>query len=290
MKILLLLSFILNCAGGMNVKSGNSDNSFVFKKKEGFNSNTKRVSTLSIYNRDTKKIGDVTDLITNIVGITIDTKIGELYGDAIVGGAAIKEIATKLKLKDFDKSIQNLIESQLDGVALNPETKKTFLTITDKGKVDSLAFPVISAGTDKIMKGDTIEISLIVFDGKSANIQYIASKAKITAKPEDLQLLASKPDQARANTTSVLIESVNKFMSEVQKEVKPQSIVASNEPTKGVSPQEDSKEPAKSSEVVESEVKEKEVLQPLNDWLVKKVRIGLGPIVLIFNGLLFILL
>jgi hypothetical protein len=156
--------------------------------------------------------------------------------------------------------------------------------------VDSLAFPVISAGTDKIMKGDTIEISLIVFDGKSANIQYIASKAKITAKPEDLQLLASKPDQARANTTSVLIESVNKFMSEVQKEVKPQSVVASNEPTKGVSPQENSKEPAKSSEVNESEAKEKEVLQPLNDWLVKKVRIGLGPIVLIFNGLLFILL
>ncbi len=274
----------------MNVKTGNSDNSFVFKKKEGFNANTKRVSTLSIYNRDTKKIGDVTDLITNIVGITIDTKIGELYGDAIVGGAAIKDIATKLKLKDFDKSIQNLIESQLDGVPLNPETKKNFSTITEKGKVDSLAFPVISAGTDKIMKGDTVEISLIVFDGKTTNIQYVASRAKITAKPEDLQLLASKPDQARANTTSVLIEAVNKFMSEVQKEVKPQSIVANNEPTKGVSPQEASKEPSKSSDVKESEQKEKEPLQPLDDWLVKKIKVGVGPIVFGFTTILFLIL
>ena len=274
----------------MNVKTGNSDNSFVFKKKEGFNANTKRVSTLSIYNRDTKKIGDVTDLIANIVGSTIDTKVGELYGDAIIGGAAIKDIATKLKLKDFDKSIQNLIESQLDGVPLNPETKKTFSTITDKGKVDSLAFPVISAGTDKIMKGDTIEISLIVFDGKTTNIQYVASRAKITAKPEDLQLLASKPDQARANTTSVLIEAVNKFMSEVQKEVKPQSIVASND--KGVSPQEASKETSKSSDVKESEAKEKEKepLQPLDDWLVKRIKVGLGPIVFGFNTILFLIL
>ncbi len=290
MKILILILFLFNCAGGANLKNPSIDSSFTLKKKEGFNPNTKRVSTLSLYNRDTKKIGDVSDLIANIVGTTLDGKVGDLYGDAIVGGAAIKEIATKLKLKDFDKSIQNLIESQLDGTPLTPETKKNLVTITEKGKVDSLAFPVLSGGTDKIMKGDSVDLSLIVFDGKSGSIQYIASKTKIAAKPEDIKLFSSKPDQARANTTSVFIEAVNAFMKSVQAELKPQSVVASKDsaPSKVDQPAA-AKETAPVPET-NSESKEKEALQPLDEWMVKRIKVGLGPLVTGFTGFLFLIL
>lgn len=290
MRYLFLLIFLLiNCKSTGNLKTNLDDNSYSFTKKEGFNQSTKKVSTLSVYLRDTKKIAEPSDVFSNIVGNSIDAKIGEIYGEAMVGGNAIKEIAVKLKLKDFDKSIQNLVESQLDGVPLLPETKKIFQTITEKGKIDSLAFPVLSGGTEKILKNEKVEVSLIVFDGKSGSVQYTAKKNKLGMKPEDFSLLQSKPDQARANTTAVLLEAINAFMLKVQTDVKPESMVS--KPQKDETKKEAQTSTASStSETKDSEPKEKEALEPLDEWLVKRIKVGLGPLMVGFVGFLFLFL
>jgi len=279
----LLFFTMANCKTGSQIKVEVGSGQFSINKKEGFNESTRRVSTLQIYNKSTKKLGDVSDSISNIIGITIDSKISQIYGESIVGGQAINDLANKLKLKDFDKAVQNLVASQLDNSALTNETKKTFSTIIEKGKIDALAIPVISTNSDKIFQGEKIQIHIIVFDGKTSNIQYLASSDLFSAKPDDITLYSSKPDQAKANSTALMIENTNKFMQNIQIAIKPNSVlnaVADNQ-----------KESVKDVVGQNNETpKEKEFLEPLDNWLKSKIKIGLGPIVIGIVGILALIL
>lgn len=279
----LIFFMIANCKTGSQIKVEVGSGQFSINKKEGFNESTRRVSTLQIYNKSTKKLGDVSDPIANIIGITIDSKISQIYGESIVGGQAIADLANKLKLKDFDKAVQNLVDSQLDNSTLSNDTKKTFSTIIEKGKIDALAIPVVSISSEKMFQGEKIQIHLIVFDGKTSNIQYLASSDLYSAKPEDITLYSTKPDQAKANSTALMIENTNKFMLNIQMAIKPNSVsnaVAENQ-----------KESVKDVVGQNNEApKEKEFLEPLDNWLKSKIKIGLGPIVLSIVGILGLLL
>ena len=279
----LIFFMIANCKTGPQIKVEAGNGQFSINKKEGFNESTKRVSTLQIYNKSTKKLGDVSDPIANIIGITIDSKISQIYGESIVGGQAIADLANKLKLKDFDKAVQNLVDSQLDSSTLSNDTKKTFSTIIEKGKIDALAIPVVSISSEKMFQGEKIQIHLIVFDGKTSNIQYLASSDLYSAKPEDITLYSTKPDQAKANSTALMIENTNKFMLNIQMAIKPNSVsnaVADNQ-----------KESVKDVVGQNNEApKEKEFLEPLDNWLKSKIKIGLGPLVLSIVGILGLLL
>ena len=272
MKILIFIFLIVvNCKSASKIESVGTINSASFIKKEGFNETTKKVSTLSIYNKTNKKLGDLSDIIANIIGSTIDSKVSEIYGESIVGGQAIQDLANKLKIKDLDKIIQNLVESQLDGQSINSDTKKALSTIIEKGKIDSLAIPVISNTSERLFQDEKLKLYLIVYDGKSANVQYLATSENISIKPEDKLLLSTKPDQAKANTTATMIEITNRFMVYIQSNIRKGSV--SNEIAK-------SSPPVKEvvTEQSDEKPKEKELLEPFDEWLKSKIKIGLGPL------------
>jgi hypothetical protein len=284
--IIILQLSLINCTSVQsNLKANNQLKEFT--KKDGFNPETKKVSTLLVYNRNANKLTDSKDLLLTVITNTLESKISEIYGESITGGAAINEIAAKLKIKNFDKSIQNLIESQLDGVPLNSETVKNLSTITEKGKVDSLAFPVVDSGSDLILKGNETTIHLILYDGKSGKIQFIAKSQPVSAKKEDINLFTTKPDQAKANVSVTLIDSINLFMREVQTQVKPQNQSLPDQNKMGI---DQPKKETTTSISSENDPKEKEALQPLDEWLIKKVKLGLGPLVTGMTGVLFLIL
>jgi len=278
----LIFFVIVNCKTGSQMKM-EPGNQVSFNKKEGYNESTRKVSTLLIYNKSSKKLGDLSDSIANVIGATIDTKVSQIYGESIVGGQAINELANKLKLKDFDKAVQNIVESQLDTATLTNDSKKTFSTIIEKGKIDALAIPVISSNSDKMFQGEKIQIHLIVFDGKSSNIQYVASSDLFAAKPEDITLYSSKPDQAKANSTALMIENTNKFMLNIQMAIKPNSVSNAVAET-----QKESVKDAVSQN--NDSPKEKEFLEPLDNWLKSKIKIGLGPLAIWIVGILILII
>lgn len=283
-KIILFIftiAFVVDCASG----GGGSSSSDAVKvtKKDGFNPSTKRVSTLSVYHLTKKKLNEKGDIVLLTYGATVDGKISEIYGEGIVGGEAIATLATKLKLGNFEKSVSNLVESELSGVPFTAESQKTLSTITEKGKIDALAVPVISQGSDSLMKGDTVEISIVIYDGKTGKVQIVGQHKKVQAKAEDIKLAETKADQARANINLTVIEKTNELLSAMQKEIKgnavtqtaPASESAKSEPETAEKPKED---------------KPEEPLQGLDNWLVSKVKLGLGPIVMGFLGILFLAL
>jgi hypothetical protein len=283
MKILLSMLFtvalITNCASGGGGTS--SSDTIKIVKKEGFNPNTKRVSTLSVYHLTQKKLNVKGDIVLLSYGATVDGRISEIYGEGIVGGEAIASLAAKLRLNNFEKSVSNLVESQLNGVPFTSDSQKTLSTITEKGKIEALAVPVISQGSDALMSGQTVEMSIIIYDGKSGKVQIVGQNMKVSAKPEDIKLAESKADQARANINLTVIERTNELLTSMRKEIKGSASEPTTEPTKSVET---------SNPDAPKEEKPEEPLKGLDDWLVSKIGFGLGPIVVGFLGLLFLVL
>jgi hypothetical protein len=284
---LISLSFGFCASGGSKASSGES---IQVEKKEGFNPSTKKVSTLNVYHLGKKKLGDKSDLIINTLGASIDGKISEIYGEGIVGGDAINTLAFKLKLKNFESSVQNLVESQLNGVSFTDESKKTLSTITEKGKIDALAVPVVTDGFDTLKAGGKVSIFVIIFDGKSSQIQIIGKMEGITAKPEDIALVETKQDQARANMNATLLTKANDLLDVMKKTIKgaPDPTVAKVEPELKSEKSKTVREEAQPESKETSS--EPEALSGVDDWLVNKVKVGVGPIVMMFVGLLFIFL
>ncbi len=277
MKKIYLFFFIIsiwNCASTSTVTLGANTPKVI--KKEGFNSNTKRVSTLNVFNLETKKFASKTDPTIMAIGSTVDAKISEIYGEGIVGGDAILELADKLKLTNFEKAVQNFIESELSSTSFSIDSQKTLNTIVEKGKIDALAFPIVNGGSEKLQRGENLEIIVIIYDGKSGKTQILASH-NVKAKAEDLTLMQAQPDQAKANMTRSALEKTTELMSALGKEVNP------SKPS-------DVKKEEKVTSSESKEEKPEEPLKPFDDWLVSKIKVGLGPIVMGFLGVLFFVL
>lgn len=282
-----LLFFLLLVSLGFCVSTGsNSGGSGIsIQKKDGFNSFTKRVSTLNVYHIGKKKLGDKSDLILNTLGVSVDGKISEIYGEGIVGGDAITNLAIKLRLKNFELAVQNLVESQISEVSFTENSKKTLSTITEKGKIDAIAVPAVTDGFDTLKTGGKVDLYIIIFDGKSGNIQILGKKEGISAKPEDIALLETKPDQARANMNLSMLNNSNELLDAIKKEIKSntQNVASAAETEK---PKTVSKEAYESKETD----KESEALSGVDEWLVNKTKFGLGPMVMVFTALLFLFL
>lgn len=273
--LLLLFTLIItwNCASTTTVTSGASIPKVT--KKDGFNPNTKKVSTLNVFNLETKKFAPKTDIVLTSFGATVDAKISEIYGEGIVGGDAITELAKKLKLANYEKAVQNLVESELGNSSLSADSQKTLNTIVEKGKIDALAVPVVSSGSEKLLKGESLELTVIVYDGRSGKTQILASH-NVKAKQEDLTLVETKPDQARANINLTALEKTNELMSALGKEINPNKPIETKK-----------EEKATFAEEKKEDKFADEPLKPLDDWLVSKIKVGVGPIVMGILAILF---
>jgi len=272
---IFIIIFTFNCASS-SVGGSSSSSKLEVTKKEGFNPNTKRVSTLSTYHLSIKKLNDKSDILFSTYGATVDGKISDIYGEGIVGGEAITNLASKLKLTNFEKAVANLVESELSGVPLNPDTQKTLNTIVEKGKIDAIAVPVISQGSSALTKGNSIDIAIIIYDGRSGKVQVLGQYKQISAKPEDIKLAETQPDQAKANMNVTVLEKTNELLTAMQKEIKGKvELPKKEEVASSQTPKED---------------KPEEPLKPLDDWLVSKIKFGLGPIVVGFVLVLFLIL
>ncbi len=272
---ILTIIFTFNCASSSVGGSSSSSSKLEVIKKEGFNPNTKRVSTLSTYNLSSKKLNDKSDILFTTYGATVDGKISDIYGEGIVGGEAIAQLAAKLKLANFERAVANLVESELSGVPLSPDTQTTLNTIIEKGKIDAIAVPVISQGSGALVRGEPVNIVIIIYDGRSGKVQILGQYKQILAKPEDIKLAETQPDQAKANMNVTVLEKTNELLTAMQKEIKGTTTVATKK-----------EEPSQTTK----EEKPEEPLKPLDDWLVSKIKFGLGPIVVGFVLVLFLIL
>ncbi|MCX7998257.1 MAG: hypothetical protein N3A69_04800, partial [Leptospiraceae bacterium] len=133
-----------------------------------------------------------------------------------------------------------------------------------------------SSSSEKLLKGDSLEITIIIYDGRSGKTQILASH-NVKAKQEDLKLAETKPDQARANINLTALERTNELMSALGKEINPNKPIETKKEEKAVSSE-------------KKEEKAEEPLRPLDDWLVSKVKVGLGPLVVGFVTFLFFVL
>ena len=304
MKTKLIFTFLLvlsitNCSS-LGKKQEPVESPVKVEKTEGFNPDSKKIATMSVYNLDKKQLGDKSDIILVSFGASVDARIGEIYGNSVVGGDEITKLAAKLKLKDFDKTVENFAESAVSGGVLSEASIKTLSTITSKGKIDSLALPIVSGGFDTLKTGNEISIVIAIFEAKTAKIGLIGKHSAIKAKQEDITLAESKPDQAKANMMLGLLEKNEILMKEIQNQKLNKNI--SNEIATGKEDPstKDQTAEVKSEENVEEAVAktqdtnqnntEEEALQGLDNWLVSKIKIGLGPLVLGFTGLLFLFL
>ncbi|MDX1957259.1 MAG: hypothetical protein SFU98_01735 [Leptospiraceae bacterium] len=224
-KILLLIvgiSAIANCSSLGGSKSS-GDSSIKVEKKSGFNATTKRVSTLSVYNLSKKKLNFKGDIALTGFANTVDAKIGNIYGDEIVGGEAISTLASKLRLSNFEKAVDNLVEVGLNGGKLSEDSKKTLSTITDKGKIDALAVPIASDTSDLLKNKGSIDLSVVIFNGKSGDVEIVGQSKGIKADKELEETLAGKPDQAIAKLNLFVIGKTSELMNQIREVVKPGS-------------------------------------------------------------------
>ena len=229
-------------------------------QKNGELTAIKKIASMNPYNKTTKAFTQPTDTPVLLFGSTISARVDEIYSSSIDGGDAILNLAKKLKLdKKFDSALQEVV-AYTDGTPLSEDTKETLFTIGSKGKIDAIAFPIISGGFDQLKNGEKIQMYLVVFEIAKKDVQYIAVGKDVSLTEADMQAIAQNPSQGLAAANTTIIKKTNEFADSVQKEIKgtsatPATDTVANETAKKEQP---SVEPSETKSDTEDKPKEEE--------------------------------
>jgi hypothetical protein len=293
--IVISIGFTNLCTGAQKAETNSLPKDDIkVELKDAYNPNAKKIATLNVFHSKNGKFTEKNDLLALTFGGIADGRLSEIYGGGVVGGDAIPALATKLKIKNFDESIKNLVDSQINNIPFTEASKQTIMTIITKGKIDAIAVPVISGNITELKEGGVISLSVIVYDGTKSNVQLVGSFNGIKASSDNIALAATKLDQASANMNAMIIEKTNTLMDAIQNTLKPNSVAEKkiNDDKPKTADTESTSTASSTTNAGETSKDEKkeEPLSGLDNWLVNTVKVGLGPIVMGFTGFLFLIL
>jgi hypothetical protein len=214
----LLFILVFNCAG-VSVKDSAGEKQYTIQNN-GELTSIKKIASMNPYNKSTKAFTQPTDTPVLLFGSTISGRMDEMYNSSIDGGDAIISLAKKLKLdKKFESATLEVV-SYTDGTPLSNETKETLFTIGSKGKIDAIAFPIVSGGFEQLKNGEKIQIYLVVFEIAKKDVQYMAIAKDVSLTEADVQTIAQNPNQGLAAANTTIIKKTNEFADSIQREVK----------------------------------------------------------------------
>ena len=215
-----------------------SSSVLTFKKEDGFNKNTKKVLTLSVYNMQEGKAAGKDDQALYAFGNLAASKMGDIYGSLIPGGELVDKAAEELKIKDkwedalgeLSKLFSNTssgadagagsgnnIESTI--VAMLPGTVDVLNTVAKKMGVDALALPVATAGMKVLEGGITVELGICLYDVRSGKVQYRASIRDVGITGLTYEGLKNDKDKLKKAIIGAVTDAGNKLMGLVETKV-----------------------------------------------------------------------